>query len=305
MLIPMIGMANTPGTMRVASLTGNVGLAMVKIMEQPILDKVTVNFEIFQSPDPVLGKLITGEVDAAGLPTNVAAMLYNKKVDIQVAAIIGWGVMYVVSGDPKIKDWQDLKGKEVYVASKGAVSDLLFQYLVSKNGLKPNSDLKIQYLASAVEIAQLASAGKITSAAIPEPWATEALLKNPQLRVALDFQQEWKRVERQGLTYPQTCIVVRKKFAQEHPALVQQFLKRLSQSISWGNQNPKEAGVLAEKYIQIPAITAEKGMKRSNLKYLDAYKVKVEVKQFLQRLVEFAPEAVGGKVPDEAFFYQP
>ncbi|MCL6588946.1 MAG: ABC transporter substrate-binding protein [Firmicutes bacterium] len=306
-LIPLPGAAQSPEKVHVAVLAGNTGLAMVKLIDQAALSPARSPFvyEVYKSPDPVLGKMITGEIDLAGLPTNIAANLYNKGAGVQIAAIIGWGVMYVASSDPSIKEWADLKGREVWVASKGAVSDILFQYLVTKNGLDLEKDLKIQYLANAAEVAQLLAAGKITCAALPEPWVTAALDKNPQLKVALDYQKEWQRIEKQGLAYPQTCVVAREKFAREHPQTLRRFLNDLKSSISWVKRYPKSMGPLAEKYLQIPDLAAQKSLNRCNIRYNDAYKVRPEVGRFIQRLLEFAPESVGGKLPDAGFYYQP
>jgi NitT/TauT family transport system substrate-binding protein len=303
--VPAFG-ENSPQT-RVVALSGNIGLAMAHMMDQSATLKFPTSFEVYKSPDLAVGKLIAGETDIAGLPIPIstAAVMYNKGVGVQVAAIIGWGVMYVVSSDKTIKKWTDLKGKEIYVSAKGAISDILLRYLISKNGLNPEQDVKIQYIASSVEIAQLVASGKVTLAAMPEPWVTEVLEKNPQLKVVLDYQKEWQRVEKQGVAYPQTCIVVRKQFAKEHPEALHSFLKELAGSIVWTNRNPKLAGILAEKYVQIPALSVEKGLRRTNLKYDDAFKSRVTIEGFLQRLVGFAPESVGGKLPDEGFYYQP
>jgi NitT/TauT family transport system substrate-binding protein len=305
LFIPALGLTKTVAPIRVAALAGNVGLAMVKMMNEPENSGVQTSFEVFKTPDLAVGKLIAGEADVAGLPVSTAALLYNKGVGIQVAAIIGWGVMYVVSDDTTMKKWTGLKGKEIYVSAKGAISDILLRYLISKNHLTPGLDVKIQYIASSVELAQLAASGKVTLAAMPEPWVTEVLEKNPKLRVVLDYQKEWRRVEKRGLTYPQTCIVVRKQFAREHPEVLRDFLNTLGQSIRWVNHNPKDAGVLAEKYVQISSLAVEKGLGRTNLKYDAAVKVRPEIDRFLQRLVEFEPVSVGGKVPDEGFYYQP
>jgi NitT/TauT family transport system substrate-binding protein len=303
--MPTISGAESKDKIRVSALAGNIGLAMVHMMDQPSALKSLTSFEVFKTPDIAVGKLIAGETDIAGLPISTAAVMYNKGVGVQVAAIIGWGVMYVVSSDKTINKWTDLKGKEIYVSAKGAISDILLRYLISKNGLNPEQDVKIQYIASSVEIAQLVAAGKVTLAAMPEPWVTEVLEKNPKLKVVLDFQKEWQRVEKQGTTYPQTCIVVRKQFAKEHPEALRSFLKELAGSIAWANRNPKIAGGLAEKYVQIPALSVEKGLRRTNLKYNEAFKSRVAIERFLQRLVGFAPESVGGKLPDEGFYYQP
>lgn len=304
-ILPSTGGAETAEPVKVAALAGTTGLAMVRLMEQPAIGGYPCNFQVYKSPDLVLGKLIAGEVDIAGLPTNMASILYNKGVEIQLVSIIGWGVMYVVSTDSDLKSWKDLKGKEIYLSSKGAVSDILFQYLAGKNGLNAEQDFKIQYIASAVEIAQLAASGKVSTAVLPEPWVTEVLEKNPRMKIVLDCQKEWKRVERQTVTYPQTCVVVQKKFAREHPEVLKGFLKELDQSIQWLNHNSKAGGVLAEKYVQISATAVEKGLPRCNLKYASALKARLAVNRFLERLGEFSKESIGGKVPDEGFYYQP
>jgi NitT/TauT family transport system substrate-binding protein len=166
-------------------------------------------------------------------------------------------------------------------------------------------DVKIQYLASPVELAQLTASGRVPLAVLPEPWVTEVLEKDPQLRVLLNFQKEWKRVEKQGLDYPQTCLVVRNPFARAHPRVLKKFLTELEQSIQWVNRHPKESGDLAQKHLQIPARAAEKGLPHANLKYKPAAAVRPEIDRFLRRLFEMAPESMGGTLPDEGFYYRP
>ncbi|HBE78430.1 MAG TPA: hypothetical protein DDW65_11740 [Firmicutes bacterium] len=301
LVIPAIAGAELADKTRVAALAGNVGLAMVKMMNEPS----NTSFEVFKTPDLAVGKLIAGEADIAGLPTSTAAIMYNKGVAVQIAAIIGWGVMYIVGNDHSIKRWTDLKGKEIYVSAKGAISDILLRYLISKNGLDPERDVKIQYIASSVELAQLVAAGRVQLAAMPEPWVTEVLEKSPQLKVVLDFQKEWQRLEKQGTAYPQTCIVVRKKFVEEHPEAVRGFLRELKDSIDWVNRHPQAAGLLGQKYVQIAAPAVENGLGRTNLRFDEAFKVRTAIGLFFQRLLEFSPDSIGGKVPDAGFYYQP
>lgn len=291
--------------LRVGVLSGVTGLAMLQMVSEQMKFDFPVSYEIFRSPEPVVGKLVTGEIDIAGLPTNTAAILYNKGVGLGLTSVIGWGVMYVVGRDAKVKLWKDLKGKEVYVASKGAVSDLLFQYLCLKNGLKPDQDLKIQYVANAAELAQLVGAGKVDFAAIPEPWVSAALDKNPDLKVLLDYQREWQRVEKLDATYPQTCMVIRRETAQTYPDEVKQFEAQIRKGIEWVNAGAEITGLMAEKYLQIPAAVLPKALNRLNLKYVDSRKASTDVDRFLQRLFSVAPEAVGGKIPDAKFYFEP
>lgn len=300
-----IPIAAEPASVRVLALSGNTGLAMVRMMEQPVIDGVPHQYQVYKSPDQLIGKLVTGEADIAALPSNTAAVLYNRGTGVQMLSVIGWGVLYVTGQDRTIKKWTDLKGKEVFIGGKGAVPDLLFQYLCQKNGLKPDVDLRISYVASPAELAQLAVAGKAPLAVIPEPWVTEVLERSPQSRVLLDFQKEWGRIEQTQPLYPQTCVVVRQQFAKEYPERVKVFSRELAKSISWIKRNPVKGGVLAEQYVSLSRVSVEKGLTRCNLKYSDAYAVRNEVQMFLSRLHGVMPQAVGGKLPDENFYYRP
>jgi NitT/TauT family transport system substrate-binding protein len=304
-LATVVNGAEKPSTVRVMALSGTTGLAMVKLFEENAAAKTKVDYTVLKSPNLMMAKLVAGEADIAALPINQAAILYNKGVGIRIAAVIGWGVMYIVGNDPTIKTWKDLKGKELYLVAKGAVPDLLFRYLAVQNGLDPDRDLKLNYVASPVELAQLVAVGKVNLATLPEPWVTEVLLREPKLKVVLDYQSEWSRVEKQQRTYPQTCIVVSRRLVAEQPQTVKRFLNDLRRSIGWLNQNPGPGGVLAAKYVQISAAAVQKGLPRCNLDFQPVRRVRPAVRHFLQCLSATAPAAIGGRLPDEGFYYQP
>lgn len=309
-LIGLIGVsagfaAEKPRQIQVMALSGTTGLAMTQLIDAAAGGAGNFNYTILKNPDLLLAKLIAGEADIAALPVNQAAILYNKGVAIGVPAIIGWGVLYIVGDDPDVRNWKDLKNKEINLVAKGAVPDILFRYLAGKNGLNPDRDLKISYTSSPVEAAQLAAVGKVSLVTLPEPWVTEVLMRSPRMKVLLDFQTEWSRVERLKATYPQTCLVVSRKLLTEQPGLVKKFLRELEQSIGWLNKHPETGGVLAEKYVQISAAAVVGGIKRCNIRYQPIRKVQQEVQHFLKRLSEVVPAAIGGSLPDEGFYCQP
>lgn len=66
----------------VAALNGPTGMGMVKLMD--LTDKYAVT--TYQAPTDIAPKLINGEVDVAALPSNMAAVLYNK-TEGQIVAV--------------------------------------------------------------------------------------------------------------------------------------------------------------------------------------------------------------------------
>lgn len=292
--------------LNVMALSGTTGLSLVRMLAQnPVLGEgVEVTYTVLKSPDQMVARVISGEAGIAALPTNTAAILYNKGIALQIAAVTNWGVMYVVGRDGAIRSWKDLKGRSIALTGRGTTPDILFRYIMKANGLNPDSDLSIRYYATPVELAQLVVAGKADIATLPEPWVTEVMQKDPSVRVLLDFQNEWKRIGKGRESYPQSCLVVRTDLVRQHPAVVGEFLKAAAAASDWVNAEPEKAARLAEQYVFIAAASAEKAISRCNLRFQTASGAQSEIDNYLRQLFQFDPQSVGGKVPDAQFYLQ-
>ena len=291
----------------VGVLRGPSGISMIKMInDNPVLGEgVKVNYSIEQSTDVLSSKLLSGEIELATIPANMAATLYNKGVPYQLAGMNTWGVMYVVSNGKAINSWADLKGQTIGAVSKGASSNVVFKYLLSQNGLNPDKDVTLNYSPSPVELAQLVMAGKTSVAVLPEPWVSVVQSKNPQIKIVLDLQNEWAKIQGSDIPFAQTCLVVNKEFAAQHPQVTEKFLDEYAKSIDWVNKNPQQAADLVKNTdIGIPADVAAAAIPRCNLKYVSSQESKAAVDKYLQVLLQFSPETVGGKVPDDKFYYQ-
>ena len=87
-----------------------------------------------------------------------------------------------------------------------------------------------------------------------------------------------------------------------NPGIVTAFMEAYSRSIEWVNENPGEAGKLAEKHgFGIPAAVAAQAVPRLNLRFLDAGKAEKVMEEYLRVLYTFAPNSIGGSLPDEDF----
>ena len=76
------------------------------------------SYEIVPNPEVMVSKILSNEVQVAALPTNVAVKLYNKGSGYRIAAITGYGVLYLLQQTSDIKTWDDLKGKKINVDFK-------------------------------------------------------------------------------------------------------------------------------------------------------------------------------------------
>lgn len=306
LIMPLSASGLTATKLNIMVLSGTTGLSLVRMLSQNpgFGEGVEGSYTVLKSPDQMVARVISGEADIAALPTNTAAALYNKGIPIQLAAITNWGVTYLVGRESGIHTWKDLKGQSVALTGRGAPPDILFRYFLNAQGLQAGSDVTTQYYAAPVELAQLMIAGKVNLATLPEPWVTEVMQKDPSVRILLDYQQEWSRLEKRRESYPQSCLVVKADLARQRPGIIREFLKQAGAASDWVNAEPGAAGRLAEQYLFISAASAEKAIPRCNLRFETAAAAQNEVDYYLRKLYEFDPQSIGGKLPDARFYLQ-
>lgn len=266
-------------------------------------ENVKFEVQLYKNMDEATARIVNNDVDLSVLPLNVASNLYNKGTPITLGNVNTWGILYIVSNGVVLNDWEDLKGQDVYIGNKGTTPDILARYLMSKNGIDPTKDVNIQYSTSP-EIAQMLLKGIAKVAVLPEPLVTKVTMKDPNIKVALDFQEMWTKVEGESLNLPQAGIVIQNSTIKENKELIDKFQYAYSEAIKWVNENPQEAGQLAEKYLSIPTKVIENAMERMNIRFVSGKDAQEDVEMYLSRLWEYSPDIIGGEIPDVKFFYQ-
>ncbi|AOY74507.1 ABC transporter substrate-binding protein [Clostridium formicaceticum] len=291
---------------KVAAPSGAPTLSMIKMFkENPSLgENVEVSYESVKSPDLMASRLMSSEVDIAVVPTNLAANIYNKGIPYQLAASNVWGVLYLVSSED-INDWNDLKGKEIDTIGRGLTPDIVLRYLLSSNGIDPEKDVTLNYLGEATELASAFIAEKSKISVIPEPVLSNVLMKKADTKVVLNLQEEWAKTTNMDSSYPQASLIIRKDIIESYPEFVEAFLKEFEESINWANDYPAEAGIYSEELqTGLNSQVVEKGMERSNIKFVNAIEAKRAIETYLKILLEYSPDIVGGKLPDDDFYFK-
>jgi NitT/TauT family transport system substrate-binding protein len=279
---------------------------MVRMLEvDREVDGVPVSYELASSPELVAPRVLTSEADFAVLPTNMAAKIAAGGVPYRLAALIGFGVVYVVSTDDSVRGWDDLKGRSVAAVGRGSAADAVFRYLSGRSGVEPGRDVQLRYLPH-LELAQLLIAGREPIAMLPEPFVTRVLMQRPGSRVVLDLQEEWRRAAGSETPLAMSALVVRAATARRAPRLVKAFLARFADSTLWVNEHPREAGLLVEKHgLGFAAAEAEAAIPRCNIRFVAAAQARPAVEAFLAVLLASQPDSIGGKLPDDDFYLAP
>ena len=101
----------------VACMNGPTGMGMVDLMGNE-----NYNIEIFQAPTDAVPKIVNGEIDVACVPSNLAAVLYNKtEGQIVCVSPMVMGVLHILGNNADITTVEDLKGKTIVSAGQGTL----------------------------------------------------------------------------------------------------------------------------------------------------------------------------------------
>ncbi|NDL67290.1 ABC transporter substrate-binding protein [Anaerotalea alkaliphila] len=298
--------AKTPeAPVQVGTLKGPTGMGMAKLMgdEMAKEEGKTFEFQVAGAPDELVGKIVTGEIKIAALPTNLAASLYNKtEGQIQLVAVNTLGVLHLLEKGDTVHSLADIAGKHLHYSGQGSVPEYVLQHLLELEGLGVEKDYTVDFSLQHEELAAAMAAGEMDLAMLPQPHATTALMKNPELRVALDMNQAWE--EATGTKLPMGCIVVDKAFSQEYPAVLEQFLQDYEASTDWVLANPEEAGILIEALdILGSAAVAAAAIPQSSIVYLDAGEAREDLEAFYRVLMDIQPKSIGGALPGDDFYH--
>ena len=260
------------------------------------------NESVEGAPDAVIPQLVSGGADMAIIPPNLAATVYNKtEGKIKILAINNLGVLYLVeNGDLDINSIEDLvnSGETIYTSGKGATPDLAINEVIKNAGFS-ESDVNIEYLAEASEVAQKMIAGEAKVALLPEPMVTNVLMKNENAKVALDINKLYEEATSSPLI--SAVLVARSEYLDKID--VPLLLKMYEKSIDEAKTNVDATAALLGKYDIMPEAVAKKALPNLALKYIDGQDMKSMLGKHLDYLYQSNPQLVGGSLPADDFYY--
>lgn len=296
-------------TVRIGSLKGPTSMGLVQLMDQSANGNTACNYDftMVTAADELLGKMVSGDLDIALVPANVASVLYNKtEGGIAVININTLGVLDIVASDDSIKSIADLKGKTLYLTGKGTTPDYVIHYLLTENGLSED-DVVLEFKSEATEVAAVLKEQPDAIGLLPQPFVTAACAQNENLKIVLDLTQEWQAVQGEGGSQLVTGVtVVRKEFLEENQPVVDAFLaEHLASAKFTGEQPDKSAELIAAAGIIEKALVAKKALPYCNITCITGEDMKTALSGYLQVLFDQDAKSVGGKLPEADFYYIP
>lgn len=282
--------------MRVGALIGPTGMGLAYMITEP--SDAYESIALYDAPDAITGKFISGELDIAAVPINLASVLYKKtEGNAVMIAVNTLGVLYVLENGEAVRSMADLSGKKIYATGQGSTPEYVLNALLEKNGV---ADAEIEYVGEHAVLASMLAAGEATLAMLPEPNVTAVQLKNADVHIALNLDEEWQKVTGEPLV--QGCYIVSRTFYEAHPKAVQQFLKDYAASVERVNSAADAAETIANAGVLPSAAIAAKAIPTCNIVCITGDDMQKKASMMLETLYAANPASIGGALPDDAFY---
>lgn len=290
--------------MNIATLKGPTGIGMLKIIDENDNHK-KYNIIVYTDPMLIVTDFLNHDIDIATLPTNIAATLYNKtNYSINMLALNSFSNLYILTDLSNIHSISDLKGKTIYTTGQGSIPQYALEYVLYQNGINYDNETNIEYEKEHSQLAALAIMSDIHIVMLPEPFVSEVISKNPNMKIVIDINDEWNKVRNKESLLPMGCIVARKDFIECNKMKVDNFLNEYKSSVSYVNDNIKVASLLADKYDIMKNSIALKAISNCNITFVEGEDMRNKVNMLLRILSSFDSKSIGESIPNEDFYYK-
>lgn len=205
--------------------------------------------------DKTMSALVAGEADIGFMGAESSVYLYSEGASdyaVNFAQLTQRAGNFLVAREPIDNfTWDMLKGKDVLGGRKGGMPEMVFEYILNKNGIEPATDLSIDQSIDFGSTAAAFSGGQGDFTVEFEPSAT-----------ALESAKEGYVVASLGVDsgyVPYTSYCTTKSYLTENEKLIQSFTNALQKGMEYVNTHtPAEiAEVISPQFEETDIDTIE------------------------------------------------
>lgn len=295
-----------PVTVNIGFLKGPTGIGAAKFMDEIENGSYDTEYAVTLESDAsvITASVISGDLDVAAVPTNVAASIYNKtEGGVSILAVNTLGVLYILENGHTVNSTADLAGRTIYAIGQAANPEYVLDHILTQNGLEPGTDVFVEYMTPDEVVAHM-MAKDTDLCMLPVPYTATLLMKDADARIALNLTDEWAAVSG-GSTLAQGCLVVRNDALDEDT--VADFLSAYEESIAYmtDEANIEEAAALTVAYGIIGSDQiAKAAIPDSNIVFIaGAEALKDCLQGYFEVLYAADPTSIGGEIPDDGIYY--
>lgn len=205
--------------------------------------------------DKTMTAVLSGEADIGFMGSEASIYVYNEGAEdyvVNFAQLTQRAGNFLVARTQE-KDFQieDLKGKTVIGGRKGGMPQMVFEYILKKHGIRPETDLTMIQNIDFGMTSQAFAGGSGDYTVEFEPAAT-----------ALELEEAGYVVASLGVEsgyVPYTAYSAKKSYIEENPEVIEGFVKALQKGMDYvQTHTPEEiAKVIQPQFAETPLETIE------------------------------------------------
>lgn len=186
--------------------------------------------------DKVMTALISGDADIGFMGSEASIYVYQEGSEdyaVNFAQLTQRAGNFLVGRSPEDNfTWQNLKGKYVLGGRAGGLPEMIFEYILKKNGLDPKTDLTID---QSIDFGLTAAAFTSNDADYTvefEPFATGLELEgNGHVVASLGKDSGY---------VPYTAYSAKKSYIEKNPEVIQSFVNAIQKGLEYVNSHSAE-----------------------------------------------------------------
>ena len=186
--------------------------------------------------DKVMTALVSGDADIGFMGSEASIYTYiqgDEDYAVNFAQLTQRAGNFLVGRTPEADfKWEDLVGKKVLGGRAGGMPEMVFEYILKKNGIDPKTDLSIDQSISFCLTAAAFTNNSADYTVEFEPFAT-ALEQEGNGYVVASLGKDSGYV-------PYTAYSAKKSYLEKHPELIQKFTNAIQRGLDYVNTHSAE-----------------------------------------------------------------
>ncbi|MCK9538230.1 hypothetical protein [Dokdonella sp.] len=299
--------------LRLAGPTAVVSFPLLHMVDsgalKPWADRL--EFRFWQGPDQLRTLLLDNQIDVSAAPSNLPALLANRGQPVRLLNVSVWGLLWLVSRDPAVRDFSDLAGRELVTPFQRDLPALLLHALLEAKGLDPARDVRLRPARDSLSGAALLLAGQADQMIIAEP-STSLLLwrqahtpgKYAPLRRVQSLETAWREAFPDQPELPQAGLMAWGEAARD-AGLGAAIERAYAESARWCSSQVDACAALVHRYQpQFPHEALAESIRVTRLDSVPAHAARAQLEALYALLARGNPQAIGGKLPAAEFYGQ-
>ena len=272
---------------------GAPALAQVYIENDPNLRLKELSIDRVDGADPLVAAFTSGSHDIIFAPINLGVKMYNAGMDYVFLGTVVFGNYYFATTGNEELTLESLSNRKIVLFGKNQVAGIMAEYILNANNLLNMEN--IIYVNSVSE----------AQAELVKDNSVVILTAEPSLSVLRTKVANVKSVslldEYGNTKYPQAGVFVKKDLSKN---ILTQYEIKLKDSINKLNNSKEEMAEIAVNLgYGFPKQALINAIPNANISFSKARNQKAELEAFLNILMGVNPNLIGGKLPDDGFYY--